>query len=300
MTHIDSWRETEEAFAKLCATIAALRHPTTGCPWDLEQTHSTLRKYMIEEAYEAVDVMEPADPVKLQEELGDVLLQVVLNAQLAKDAGTFTIKDVIEGLDSKMRRRHPHVFGDSENPSTKTSREKTAIRAKWDEVKAAEKLTEKGAAKAHQKSKPDAGVFSNLKSGKINPASRLAVTIGKIAKKIDFDWPEAQDVLPQLESEVSELKSDILNAATKESIAAEMGDVYFCLSQLCRHLDLDPELCAIDGNKKFLIRFAALEEIARKKNIDVNQAGTTTLEKLWQEAKQLEKKLHKKAPPQPT
>ena len=304
MTHIDSWRETEEGFAKLCATIAALRHPTTGCPWDLEQTHSTLRKYMIEEAYEAVDVMEPADPVKLQEELGDVLLQVVLNAQLAKDAGTFTIKDVIEGLDSKMRRRHPHVFGDSENPSAKTSREKTAIRAKWDEVKAAEKLTEKltekSTGKASQKSKPDAGVFSNLKSGKITPASRLAVTIGKIAKKIDFDWSEAQDVLQQLESEVSELKSDISNAATKESIAAEMGDVYFCLSQLCRHLDLDPELCAIDGNKKFLNRFAALEEIARKKNIDVNQAGTTTLEKLWQEAKQLEKKLHKKAPHQPT
>jgi MazG family protein len=300
MTHIDSWRETEEAFAKLCATIAALRHPTTGCPWDLEQTHSTLRKYMLEEAYEAVDVMEPADPVKLQEELGDVLLQVVLNAQLAKDAGTFTIKDVIEGLDSKMRRRHPHVFGDSENPSTKTSREKTSIRAKWDEVKAAEKLTENSRGKVSQKSKSDAGVFSNLKSGNITPASRLAVNIGKIAKKIDFDWLEAQDVLQQLESEVSELKSDILSAAAKESIAAEMGDVYFCLSQLCRHLDLDPELCAIDGNKKFLNRFAALEEIARKKNIDVNQAGTTTLEKLWQEAKQLEKKLHKKVPLQPT
>jgi len=288
MTNIDSWRETEEAFAKLCSTIAALRHPTTGCPWDLEQTHSSLRKYMIEEAYEAVDVMEPADPVKLQEELGDVLLQVVLNAQLAKDAGTFTIKDVIEGLDAKMRRRHPHVFGDSANPSSKTSREKTAIRAKWDEVKAAEK--------ANQKSKSNADVFFKLKSGNMTPASRLAVAIGKIAKKIDFDWPEAQDVLRQLESEVSELKSDILNAATKESIAAEMGDVYFCLSQLCRHLDLDPELCAVDGNKKFLNRFAVLEEIARKKNIDVNQAGTTILEKLWQEAKQLEKKLDKKAP----
>ena len=138
MSVVANWSTTQKAFSQLCETIAALRHPVTGCPWDLEQTHATLRRYMIEEAYEAAEVMEPEDSAKLKDELGDVLLQVMLNSQLAMDAGTFTLQEVIEGLDAKMRRRHPHVFGENGNPKALLSRDRSQIKAKWQEVKAQE------------------------------------------------------------------------------------------------------------------------------------------------------------------
>lgn len=282
MTSHKNLEDIKQAFGELCETIAALRDPKTGCPWDLEQTHESLRKYMIEEAYEATDVMAPVNYTKLKEELGDVLLQVVLNAQLAKDSQEFSIVDVVKNLDSKMRRRHPHVFGEEGMPSSKTSREKSDIKAKWEEVKAKEK-------QKSQASDNDGGVFSSLKSGKFNPASRLAVEIGKLAKKINFDWKDPLEVFSQLESEVAELKDEIIRKSSRDKMAAEMGDVIFCLSQLCRHLDLDPEICGIDGNKKFLRRFEALEKLAISKKIDVHTAGTEILETLWKEAKALEK-----------
>lgn len=281
MARIKNLADIKQAFGELCETIAALRDPQTGCPWDLEQTHASLRKYMLEEAYEATDVMEPVDYKKLQEELGDVLLQVVLNAQLARDAAQFSILEVTKGLDSKMRRRHPHVFGQAGNPGSKTSREKSDIKAKWDEVKALEKSQGFG--------DRSTGVFDQLKSGKLNPASRLAVEIGKLAKRISFDWKDPLEVFSQLESEVQELKEELEKKANKEKIAAEMGDLIFCVSQLCRHLDLDPEVCAVDGNRKFLRRFDSLEQLARQKQIDVQTAGTELLESLWKEAKALEK-----------
>lgn len=281
MARIKNLEDVKQAFGELCETIAALRDPQTGCPWDLEQTHASLRKYMIEEAYEATDVMDPVDYKKLKEELGDVLLQVVLNAQLATDAAQFSILEVTTGLDSKMRRRHPHVFGQTDNPESKTSREKSDIKAKWDEVKALEK--------SQTPQDHSAGVFDQLKSGKLNPASRLAVEIGKLAKKISFDWSDPLEVFSQLESEVQELKEELRKTANKEKIAAEMGDLIFCVSQLCRHLDLDPEVCAVDGNKKFLRRFESLEQLAKQRKIDVQTAGTGLLESLWKEAKALEK-----------
>jgi MazG family protein len=270
------------AFGALCETIAALRDPESGCPWDLEQTHASLRKYMIEEAYEATDVMEPVNYKKLQEELGDVLLQVVLNAQLATDAQEFSILEVVKDLDSKMRRRHPHVFGEVGNPNSKTSRDMSDIKVKWDEVKAQEKQKSPEITGAN-------GVFESLSAGKITPASRFAVEIGKLAKKINFDWKEPIEVLSQLESEVLELKEEITKKSCKELIAAEMGDLIFCVSQLCRHLDLDPEVCALDGNKKFLRRFKSLESLALAKGLDVKTVGTQQLEALWKEAKALEK-----------
>lgn len=285
MTAYKNLNEIKDAFGALCETIAALRDPNTGCPWDLEQTHATLRKYMIEEAYEATDVMDPVNHAKLQEELGDVLLQVVLNAQLAKDAQRFSILDVVKSLDAKMRRRHPHVFGANGNIESKTSREKADIKAKWDEVKALEKKNNANGAIA--------GVFDELKSGQVTPASRLAVAIGKLAKKINFDWKDPMEVFSQLESEVLELKEELKGKSSRDLVAAEMGDLLFCVSQLCRHLDLDPEICAIDGNRKFLKRFQLLEHLARSNNIDVTTAGTDQLETLWKEAKRLEKQTTK-------
>ena len=267
MTKMDPWMDAKEAFGRLCETIAALRHPTTGCPWDLEQTHASLRRYMIEEAYEAADVMDPARPDKMREELGDVLLQVVLNSQLALDAGTFNISDVISGLDAKMRRRHPHVFGESESNYTPQHQDKSKIRAKWEEIKSKE-----NAASGEAKS----GVFASIKAGQVTPASRHAVAIGKIARRIAFDWSDPQEVLRQVESEIAELRHEIINSKNPAKIHEEMGDVFFSLGQLCRHLEIDPEICAIDGNKKFLTRFESLERLAIDEGIDIESAGTET------------------------
>jgi len=283
MNNLKNLEDIKQAFGELCKTIAALRDPIHGCPWDLEQTLASLRKYMLEEAYEATDVMDPVNYKKLQEELGDVLLQVVLNAQLATDGHEFTILEVIKNLDSKMRRRHPHVFGEDDDPKAKTSRDKADIKNKWEEVKAQEKQNSSSPSSTTK-------IFHSLDTGKINPASRLAIEIGKVAKKINFDWKNPLEVFSQLESEIVELKDEIKKNSDKQLIATEMGDVMFCITQLCRHLDIDPEVCAIDGNKKFLRRFGLLEELARLKKIDVSKASTEQLESLWKDAKALETK----------
>lgn len=270
-----------QLFTKLCETIAALRHPVTGCPWDLEQTHATLRKYMIEEAYEAAEVMDPAQPELLKDELGDVLLQVVLNAQLAVDQGDFSIVDVVQGLEAKMKRRHPHVFG---SDSDRQQRGKESIRTKWEDVKKSEKKPTNEAVRP-------SGVFSELKPGTVTPALQMAIAIGKKAQKINFDWPDIPSVFAQFRSEVEELSEEIGKSTDKKRVYEELSDVFFSLGQLCRHLDIDPEVCAMDGNRKFLRRFRSLETIAASENIDVSQSSSEILEELWRKAKAKEKQL---------
>ncbi|MCX6126643.1 MAG: nucleoside triphosphate pyrophosphohydrolase [Proteobacteria bacterium] len=278
MTHceLDS---AAKAFAGLCGTIAALRDPTSGCPWDLAQTHETLRKYMLEEAYEAVEVMSPLKPSEFKEELGDVLLQVVLNSQIAADNKHFNITDVIQNLDSKMRRRHPHVFSDAISARISAA----DVSDQWEKIK------------SREKSQPVLGVFDSVQPGKLTPSLIASVAIGKIAKKINFDWPSAQDVLAQFKSEVEELSSEILEDSfdfteKKTRVYEEMGDVLFSLGQLCRHLEIDPEVCGLDGNQKFLRRFKKLEELAASEGTHAAGASTEVLERLWQAAKLDEKK----------
>lgn len=279
MPKFDSTKAAE-AFKSLCETIAALRHPETGCPWDLEQTHETLRKYMIEEAYEAVEVMHPVDHKKLCDELGDVLLQVVLNSQLATDSNFFTITEVVKGLDSKMRRRHPHVFGED---ATGVKSDQADIKRRWEEIKSEEKEKTKTTQKK--------GIFSEIQPGKISPSIATGVAIGKLAKKINFDWSNPLEVLGQLKSEIQELEVEMRDPSpsAKKRVYSELGDVFFSLAQLSRHLDIDPEICGQDGNRKFLKRFATLESLALKQGIEPSEATQETLERLWQEAKKLEK-----------
>lgn len=274
----DNWTAATQAFESLCKTIAALRDPVNGCPWDLEQTHETLRRYMIEEAYEAADVMHPLQVDKFKSELGDVLLQVVLNAQIASDNSHFKIEDVVRGLDEKMRRRHPHVF--SKDPAN-VAGTKEQVREQWDQIKREENKRE---------GQIPSAVFAEVKPGAVTPALATAVAIGKIAKKIQFDWKNPEDVFNQFRSEVDELKSELFasDGPKKQRIYDEMGDVFFSLAQLCRHLEIDPEICALDGNRKFLNRFSALEALAAQKGINPAIAGTTVLEELWGQAKKLE------------
>jgi MazG family protein len=258
------------AFEEFVGTISQLRDPQSGCPWDLKQTHLTLRKYMLEEAYEAVEAMSEGTPKEIAGELGDVLLQVVLNSQLGKDAGQFDIEEVVRGVDAKMRRRHPHVFGDLVGKNVSVD----DVKRRWQEIK----LDEKG------ETKPK-GAFDGLKSESF-PASTFAYKIGKQSKEVEFDWDGPNEVFEQFRSEVDELEVELTKPKKdKAAIEAELGDLFFTLAQLTRHLSLDPETVAAQGNQKFLRRYTMLETIAHERGINLTEAGTETKEELWKEAK---------------
>ena len=271
--------QAAKAFRDFVVTIAALRDPKDGCPWDLKQTHETLRRYMIEEAYEASEAMASDDAVEIQGELGDVLLQVVLNAQLAKDDERFSIVEVIKGIDDKMRRRHPHVFGPKGEASADEGISVAEVRSNWDVIKAEEKA-KAGKTKAK-------GAFADAE--KKQPASLQAEKIGKIAEKIRFDWDSPDEVFAQVRSEVDEVAAELAKKKrSKAKLAEEIGDLYFSLTQLCRHLELDPEIVAVDANRKFLRRFARLEEIAGKRKLPLAKAKREELEALWKAVKREE------------
>ena len=265
-------KSIQEAFAGFVATIERLRDPKDGCPWDLKQDFLTLRRYMLEEAYEAIEAMTGGEPGDIQGELGDVLLQVVLNAQVAKDKGLFDIKDVILDIDEKMRRRHPHVFGDTQGEKVSVE----DVKNRWQEIKEQEKGRSGG----------EKGFFADIKKDAPYPASILADKIGKRSKKIAFDWQSPKEVLAHLESEISELKAEVEKPEKQEAaIENELGDVFFTLSQLARHLGKDPETMAACGNDKFLKRFAALEKLAHERGVVLKDADAATKEKIWQDAK---------------
>ncbi len=260
-----------EEFKSFIKTIAALRHPITGCPWDLEQTHESLRRFMIEEAYEAAESMLPSGSAEERtEELGDVLLQVVLNAQLQADNGEGDIASVVKGINQKMIRRHPHVFAPSDKAVTKDE-----VKANWSEIKAKEK----------GESKP--GIFH--KARKIQPSLTQAYAIGKAAQKIDFDWHSTIEVAQQFESEWAELKHE-MDADDGEKIADELSDCFFSLAQLARHLGFEPEEIAQRGNLKFMRRFEMMEKLANERSVDISTLGQGQLEKLWREVKASETK----------
>ena len=263
---------TKEAFASLVTTIAKLRDPETGCPWDLKQDHKSLSKYMIEEAYEAVEAMLSGEVQEIVGELGDVLLQVVLNAQVGRDAKRFELREVIKALDDKMIRRHPHVFSGSDRPESVDQ-----LYVHWDAIKAQEKKA--------QGVKPPEGVFSDLEKG-LHPASHQACAIGKRAKKIGFDWQHASQVVDQLRSEIDEL-SELLHSqkTNPDHVLDELGDIAFTFGQLCRHLKVDPEVAAVRGNQKFLARFQKMEALAKERGHEITQLEGVELEKLWQDAK---------------
>jgi MazG family protein len=281
MTHDeDAWqKELEERaaeagriFSDFVKTVAALRHPLQGCPWDLEQDHKSLRRFMLEEAYEAAEAMFGTDEAHLLEELGDVLLQVVLNAQLAHDKGRGDIRDVTSSINSKMIRRHPHVFGDLAGQGI----DQAEIKSNWEKIKAREK-----ALKQHK-----AGYFADTAG--IIPALTQSSKIGKRAHTIHFDWDSPADVLKQCQAELKELEQE-MGGADRERLHDELGDVFFSLAQLSRHLGVDPEVAAQQGNLKFLRRFAAMEEICKLRNLEVTQLTRDELEGLWQEAKSQER-----------
>lgn len=259
-------------FAKLVATIAALRHPTEGCPWDLEQTHLSLLKYLLEESYEYIDACERQNFHEMQDELGDVLLQVLLHSQIASEKGHFDIESVSKNLNDKMIRRHPHVFKSPE--SNLTSQQ---VLENWGEIKKEEKANKK----------PQKYISRDLLH---HPALTSAEKIGKKTQKIGFDWSHVSDVKEIVEQEWKEL-SDELNKTdkNKDKISEELGDVLFSLAQLARHLKIDPEKSLRDANKKFIRRFQMMEEMIEQEELEIEQMGQKEMDVFWDKVKQHER-----------
>lgn len=251
---------TLNTFEALVQILKDLRGPG-GCPWDKEQTHLTLTPYAVEEVFEMVEAIESGSDSHMCEELGDVLFQVVLHAQLADERGAFNIRDVITGINEKIVRRHPHVFS---GVSVENSAQ---VMQNWDEIKKAEKKNKKTAA---------------IEVPKGLPALQSAHKIGEKTEKFKFDWANAAQVLQHLKSEIQELE-EAMSGGRADEIKHELGDVLFTAAQLSRHLDQEPESDLREANRRFLGRF--------EKMLSFTSAGAFTdlsaeeKEQLWQRAK---------------
>lgn len=260
-----------ETFAAFVDTIAALRVPN-GCPWDREQTHESIARNMIEEAYEAVDAIEQHDTTHLREELGDVLLQVVLQSQIAADAGEFTVADVCRDVNAKMIRRHPHVFGEAAAGSAED------VLSIWDNVK----LAEKSAADA-QAEEPK-GLLDSVPAS--FPALLQAYKISRKAVAAGFEWDTVEDVWAKVEEEIAEFKQACRSddAQAKE---LEFGDVLFSLVNVARKEDIDAETALRATCRKFRERWAFMEGAAWGQGKRIEELDMDEMQQLWDQAKML-------------
>jgi len=262
---------SEGAVRMLLDVMAKLRSPQGGCPWDLEQTFATIAPYTIEEAYEVADAIERQDMAALKDELGDLLLQVVFHAQMAREAGSFDFEAVAAAIAEKMVRRHPHVFGDV---TIETADAQTVA---WEDHKEKERRA-KASAEGRAPSVLD-GVASGL------PALMRAIKLQRRAARVGFDWPNAADVFIKIDEELSEIKSEIDNACPPERIQDEIGDLLFAVVNLARHLDVDPEASLRHANAKFERRFRQVEARLGAAGRSAADVGPDALEALWQQVK---------------
>jgi MazG family protein len=299
-----------ELFAESVAIMARLRGPG-GCPWDREQSFDTIRKHTLEETYEVLDAIERRDWPNLAEELGDLLLQVLFYAQmgseLSADEGRFSIADVLDGLNRKLIRRHPHVFGEAASLAAGNSASVDAavdgsaekVLANWEQIKLAEKRN--AAKNAEEDAVPAAlldGVLRAL------PALEEAAKIGSKAAKVGFDWPEWRDLLAKIDEETAELVAAVEDRETQISFAkdnqkgksgsefacqrqieSELGDLLFTVVHLGRHLGVDAEMALRGSNLRFRRRFRQMELDAAEQGRPLNEQAPAELEALWASAK---------------
>ncbi|MBS4225046.1 nucleoside triphosphate pyrophosphohydrolase [Lederbergia citrea] len=251
-------------FSTLRDIIAELRGPD-GCPWDKKQTHTTLKKYLIEEAYELLDAIDRDDIDNMIEELGDVLLQVMLHAQIGEDDGMFSIEDVIESISEKMVRRHPHVFGEA------TANNPEEVVANWEKIKASEKNI-----------KADVSLLS--KSEKGLPALLKAYDYQKIAAKVGFDWSQAEEAWKKVKEEMQEFELELAKG-NKEEQLHELGDLLFAVVNVARLLGFHPEEALQASNEKFYRRFSYVEEKVRESGKPFKEFNLEALDQLWDVAK---------------
>jgi tetrapyrrole methylase family protein/MazG family protein len=257
------------SFGRLQEIVSILRSPE-GCPWDREQTHASLRKNLIEEACEVLETIDDDDPAAMCEELGDLLLQVMLHAQLEDETSAFNVYDVVQGLNEKLIRRHPHVFGSQAAGNS----EEALIH--WQQIKQEEKR-QKGI---------DVEQVSIL-SGIPRDFSGLlkAWKLQKKAAQVGFDFPNVEEVIAKIDEELAELKAEITKDGEVEAQKAELGDFLFSIVNLARFLKFDPEEAIALTNKKFIRRFCYIEEQLRLKNVTFDQTDLIEMEQYWQDAK---------------
>ena len=243
-----------------------LRSPG-GCPWDIEQTHKSIRKNLIEETYEVIEAIDKDDKVLLCEELGDLLMQIIFHTQMEEENGTFTFDDVCDGICKKLIIRHPHVFGDV------TVNDSGEVLRNWDEIK----LKTKG-----QKS-----VGESMQSvPRELPALMRAQKIQQKAAKVGFDWDDVSGALEKVSEETKELKSAVENSDSANQLE-ELGDLLFSVVNVSRFLKYDSEEALTFASDKFLARFLKVEELAKEKGIDMKSSSLEELDRLWDEAKTL-------------
>lgn len=263
--------DAREAMQGLVETIWRLRQPD-GCPWDREQTHASIAKNMIEEAYEAVDCIEADDIVHLREELGDVLMQVVLHAQIAADAGTFTLEDVANDINEKLIRRHPHVFGEAAADGA------DEVLALWDSVKVAEKAAkDERAASAGER--PE-GLLDGVP--RALPALMQAQKVSRKAAALGFEWESVDAVWEKVAEERAEYEREEPGSAAREM---EFGDMLFALVNVARKDGIDAESALRASTAKFRARWAAMEEAAFEQGVALESLSADELNDLWDRAK---------------
>jgi tetrapyrrole methylase family protein/MazG family protein len=260
-----------QLFEELVSVMARLRGEG-GCPWDREQDHGSLKRYALEEIYELMEAIDRDDPDAMQEELGDVLLQVLFHAQMAREADRFGIEQVMAGLRDKLVRRHPHVFGDAHLEDA------AAVLENWERMKALEK---------REKASRDVSVVGDVP--RAMPALARAQRVGDKAASVGFDWEEAEPVLAKIEEELEELR-EAARGGEVERIRDELGDVLFSLVNLSRFFKVQAEEALGQTVDRFQKRFAHIERRLRERGTAPEQASLEEMDALWEEAKTVEKK----------
>ncbi len=258
----------QELFGELVRIMERLRAPG-GCPWDRAQTHQSIKPYLIEEAYEVAEAIDEDNFEELRKELGDVLLQVVFHAQMGREAGTFTLEEVISHINEKMIRRHPHVFGSG---SAETADE---VLRNWARIKAEERRAEER----------DRSLLAGVP--RALPALQRAHRLGEKAAHVGFDWANARAVLSKVHEELAELEAALHNES-HDRAAQELGDLLFALASLARHLRVHAEDVLQRASDRFIARFRRVEEMLAARGIDAHRASAELWDQLWEEAKQAE------------
>ena len=271
-----------EWFEKLVAVQKRLRAPQ-GCPWDREQTHATLRPYLIEEAYEVIDALDSGDDAKFAEEMGDLLLQVVFHSEIAREQQRFTVADVLREIHDKMVRRHPHVFADV------SARNSAEVLQNWERIKATERLdknvsTKNGAAKQQQK---PASLLDGVSRGL--PAVLQGLQLTRKAARAGFDWQDADGIFEKLREEMAEVRHALAEKDPKKA-EEELGDLLFAAVNLARFVQVDPEIALKKANAKFQRRFMEMEKAARQNDRTFDGMPREDKESLWGAVKHGEKK----------
>lgn len=268
-----------EWFEKLVAVQARLRGPN-GCPWDREQTHQTLRTYLIEEAYEVLEALESGDDAKFAEEMGDLLLQIVFHSQIAKEQGRFSVSDVIREIHDKMVRRHPHVFGEIR------AKDSAEVLRNWEQIKAHERrMKNEGSKSPPSNTATETSLLDGV--SRALPATLEGFQLTRKAARIGFDWEDAGGVIEKLAEETEELRKAV-ESENERRIEEELGDLLFAAINVSRFLKADPEIALKKANAKFSRRFRAMEKAARASGREFKELPREEMEALWNETKKSE------------